>query len=67
MILAQRLALPAAWLAVIALFGVIEPDTFLTSANAQNILGSQAVLVVLTMARCSLSPPANTICRSRRY
>jgi len=49
-ILAQRLALPAAWLAVIVLFGVIEPDTFLTSANAQNILGSQAVLVILTMA-----------------
>ena len=46
---AQRLALPAAWLALIALFGAIEPDTFLTSANAQNILGSQAVLVVLTM------------------
>ena len=47
---AQRLALPAAWLAVIVLFGVIEPDTFLTSANAQNILGSQAVLVIITMA-----------------
>ena len=46
---AQRLALPAAWLALIALFGVIEPDTFLTSANAQNILGSQAVLIIVTM------------------
>ena len=46
---AQRLALPAAWLALIVLFGAIEPNTFLTSANAQNILGSQAVLVVLTM------------------
>lgn len=45
----QRLALPAAWLGLIVLFGVIEPDTFLTSANAQNILGSQAVLVILTM------------------
>ena len=45
----QRLALPTAWLGLIVLFGVLEPDTFLTSANAQNILGSQAVLVVLTM------------------
>jgi ribose transport system permease protein len=45
----QGLALPAAWLAVIALFGVLEPDTFLTSANLQSILGSQAVLVVVTL------------------
>jgi len=46
---AQRIALPVAWLAVIVLFGAIEPDTFLTSANAENILGSQAVLVVVTL------------------
>lgn len=46
---AQRLALPTAWLGLIVLFGAIEPDTFLTSANAQNILGSQAVLVMLTI------------------
>ena len=45
----QGLALPAAWLAVIALFGALEPDTFLTSANLQGILGSQAVLVVVTL------------------
>jgi ribose transport system permease protein len=48
-VLAQRLALPAAWLLVIVLFGALEPDTFLTSANFENILGSQAVLVVLTL------------------
>ena len=47
--LAQRLALPAVWLLVIALFGVLEPDTFLTSANFQTIFGSQAVLAVLTL------------------
>jgi ribose transport system permease protein len=47
--LAQRLALPAVWLFVIALFGVLEPDTFLTSANFQTIFGSQAVLAVLTL------------------
>jgi ribose transport system permease protein len=28
---------------------VLEPDTFLTSANLQSILGSQAVLVVVTL------------------
>jgi ribose transport system permease protein len=47
--LAQRLALPAVWLLVIALFGALEPDTFLTSANFQTIFGSQAVLAVLTL------------------
>lgn len=34
---------------MIALFGVLEPDTFLTSANFQTIFGSQAVLAVLTL------------------
>ncbi|MGH2715668.1 MAG: ABC transporter permease [Thermoleophilaceae bacterium] len=47
--LAQRLGLPAAWVLVIVLFGALEPDTFLTTANLQSILGSQAVLVVLTL------------------
>ena len=47
--LAQRLALPVVWLAVIGLFGALEPDTFLTAANFQNIFGSQAVLAVLTL------------------
>ena len=45
----QGLALPVAWLAVITLFGALEPDTFLTSANLQGILGSQALLVVVTL------------------
>lgn len=45
----QRVALPLAWIALIALFGALEPDTFLTSANFRNIFGSQAVLVVLTL------------------
>lgn len=47
--LAGRLALPLAWGGVIVLFGVLEPDTFLTTANFQTIFGSQAVLVVITM------------------
>jgi ribose transport system permease protein len=46
----QRLALPLAWGIVIVLFGVLEPDTFLTTTNFQTIFGSQAVLVVLTLA-----------------
>jgi ribose transport system permease protein len=46
----QGLALPVAGLALIALFGALEPDTFLTSANLQSILGSQAVLVVVALA-----------------
>jgi ribose transport system permease protein len=32
------------------LFGLLEPDTFLTSANFETIFGTQAVLVVLTLA-----------------
>jgi len=47
--LAQRLSLPAVWLALVILFGILEPDTFLTSRNMANILGSQAVIVVLTL------------------
>jgi ribose transport system permease protein len=47
--LAQRLALPAVWVLVIALFGALEPDTFLTTANFQTIFGSQAVLALVTL------------------
>jgi ribose transport system permease protein len=48
-VLAQRLTLPVAWALVIILFGALEADTFLTAANFETILGSQAVLVVLTL------------------
>jgi ribose transport system permease protein len=48
--LAQRLALPAAWALLVLIFGAIDPGTFLTTANFQTIFGSQAVLVVLTLA-----------------
>lgn len=47
--LAPRLALPAAWAVVVVLFGALASDTFLTAANFQSILASQAVLVVLTL------------------
>jgi ribose transport system permease protein len=42
-------ALPFAWVVVIVVFGVLRPDTFLTSANFSSILASQAVLVVVTL------------------
>src|SRR5439155_20762219 len=48
--LARRGALSATWAAVIALFGALEPNTFLTAANFQTIFGSQTVLLVLTLA-----------------
>lgn len=47
--LVRRFALPAAWVGVIALFGALEPDTFLTAANFETIFGSQAVLAVVTL------------------
>lgn len=46
----ERYALIGAWIIVIAVFGALEPSTFLSSANFTSILGSQAVLVVLTLA-----------------
>lgn len=46
---AERYGLLAAWLAVIGGFGLAQPDTFLSWANFSTILGSQAVLVVVTL------------------
>jgi len=48
--LSYRYALLLAWIAVIAVFGVLRPETFLTAANFQTIFGSQAVLLILTLA-----------------
>jgi ribose transport system permease protein len=47
--IAERYALLGAWVLVIVLFGILRPHTFLTSANFESILGSQAVLVVLAL------------------
>jgi ribose transport system permease protein len=47
----HRYALLFAWAATIALFGVLEPNSFLQIQNFTSIFNSQAVLVVLT---CSL-------------
>ena len=46
---AERYGLIVTWIAVIAGFGIARPDTFLSWANFSTILGSQAVLVVVTL------------------
>jgi ribose transport system permease protein len=45
----EAMALPIAWLAIVIVFGILKPDTFLTSANLSSILASQAVLVVVAL------------------
>jgi ribose transport system permease protein len=46
----ERYALLAAWGLTCVVFGILRPDTFLTTSNFTTIFGSQAILVVLTMA-----------------
>jgi ribose transport system permease protein len=48
--LAERYALLVAWGVTCVVFGILRPDTFLTTSNFTTIFGSQAVLVVLTLA-----------------
>jgi ribose transport system permease protein len=48
--LADRYGLLIAWAIVIAVFAVVEPDTFFTFANLHIILGTQAVLLILALA-----------------
>jgi ribose transport system permease protein len=47
---AESYALVAALVLLGAIFGVLRPEAFLSWANISTMLGSQAVLVVLTMA-----------------
>lgn len=49
-VLAERLALPVAFVAIIVFFSVLRPEQFATWSNVSNILGSQAVLFVLALA-----------------
>ncbi len=49
-VLAERAALPVAWVALIVIYSFTSPGLFLTWANISNILGSQAVLFVLAIA-----------------
>jgi ribose transport system permease protein len=46
----ERYALLAAWAVTCVVFGILRPDTFLTTSNFTTIFGSQAILVVLTLA-----------------
>ncbi|AEA26333.1 ABC transporter permease [Pseudonocardia benzenivorans] len=48
--LAQRFSIVIALVVVVVVFGALRPGTFLTTSTLQGILGSQAVLVVLTCA-----------------
>lgn len=45
----ERFGLVFVWLAFIALFGALRPDTFLTWSNFSTIFGSEAVLVLVTL------------------
>jgi ribose transport system permease protein len=45
-----RYGIVGVWLLEIAVFGILAPDTFLTSANITSLLSSQAALLVLALA-----------------
>jgi len=45
----ERISLVLAWIALVVVFGILRPDTFLTIGNFGTIFGSDAVLVVLTL------------------
>lgn len=47
---AERFALVGAWLLLIVIFGTLMPDSFLSWRSFSTLFGSQAVLVVLTLA-----------------
>jgi len=46
----ERFALIGVWIVLIAGFGALRPNTFLTSGNFQTISGSQAVQAVVALA-----------------
>jgi ribose transport system permease protein len=45
----ERFALLGVWVLLILVFSLIVPDTFPTTANVSNMLGSQATLLVLAL------------------
>src|SRR5258707_14897736 len=45
----EQFGLIIVWFAMMAVFGYLRPETFLTWANLSTILGSQAVLVVAAL------------------
>jgi ribose transport system permease protein len=46
---AEQFGLVFVWIVMIGVFGALQPATFLTWANLSTLLGSQAVLVVVTL------------------
>jgi len=48
--LADRFGILVAWAVIIAMFSVVEPNTFFTFANLRIVLGTQAVLLILALA-----------------
>lgn len=46
----ERFGIVLAWVIVAGIFSAIEPGTYLSVGNLANIFGSQAVLVVVTLA-----------------
>lgn len=49
-LLAYKWGILVAWGLVIVIFGALRPDTFLTTAEFSTIFGSQAVLLILSVA-----------------
>jgi ribose transport system permease protein len=49
-LIAYRWGLLGAWVIVIVVFSVLRPETFPTSANFSTVFGSQAVLLMLSLA-----------------
>lgn len=47
---AERFGLPVLFLGVFALFGLLEPDTFLSTVNVRNVLGNESVLALVALA-----------------
>ncbi|EME16545.1 ABC transporter permease [Rhodococcus triatomae] len=45
----EKYALVLALVAVVVVFGILRPETYPTANNLQNILGSQAVLLILAL------------------
>jgi len=45
----ERFALIGVWAVLIVFFALVIPDTFPTLANLSNMLGSQAVLLILAL------------------
>lgn len=46
----ERLLLPIVWIAMIVLFGALQPTTFLSWSNIANVLGTQSILFLLALA-----------------